>query len=149
MFAGDFDEIFDGGVNHEAGNFDGATAKRTDDSIGAGVSDFIAGFVVAGTGDDLEFGIEHAGSEDDIHVIGVAGQSGSKRFGVFDPCALQDKVIGGVAMNIEPAFVFAGQLQAFVVFIDDDERFFAFVEVFTDGGPHATDATYDVVAVQI
>lgn len=148
VFAGDFDEVFDGGMNHEAGDFDGPAAEGADHAIGAGVFDFFAGLVVAGAGDDLEIGIEHAGGEHDVDVVGVAGEGRRQGGGAFDAGTFEDLVIGGIALDVEPVVVAAGLLQTFFVAVDDYEGFFAFVQVFADGLSHATDATHDVVTFE-
>ena len=149
MFAGDLNKIFDSGMNHEAGDFDGTAAERTDDSIRTGMFDFLAGLVVAGASDDLKAGIQHPCGEDHVNVVGVSGEGCCEGSRPFDAGTFEDLVIGGVALDVVPVAGSAGLLQAFFIAVDDHELFFAFVQILTDGVSHPTEATHNVVTFQI
>lgn len=147
LLAGDFDKIFHGRMNHKPGDLDRATAKRADNAVGAGVFDFVAGFIITGSRDNLKLRVQHARRQNNVDVVRIAGQSGSQRLGAIDAGTFQNEIVGGIAVNVQPAARLTHRLQVFFIAVDHHKGFPPFMEVLTNCSSHTTDATHNVMAV--
>jgi len=85
-------------LDHSAGH-QSAFVFGDDDFVGARAADGVGVTLLAGAGDDFDFGIQRARGYGDVEVVGVVVDDDADAAGAVDAGLEQDVVAFGVALN--------------------------------------------------
>lgn len=142
---GEFEEVIEIGVEHEAGDFRGTRTEGADDPCSTRLLEFDDSFFTSCASDDLKRGSQESSGENDIDIVGIGREDGCERLSAIDPGLFEDGVVGGVTCDEEPLSAFARLSKDVFVRINDDKRLIPSIEVIADGESHAAQSADDVV----
>src|SRR6516165_10263744 len=104
----------------------------------------LLGLFFAGARDDLEFRAEAARGQDDVDVGGIGGGGGHQSASVLDTELAQNRRLGGVAGQGEPAFGGVAR-QLLLTAVNDDEGQRLARQLARHAAAHASSAADDEV----
>src|SRR5580658_7659329 len=133
-------------LDHPAGH-QSAFVFGDDDFVGAGAADGVGVALLAGAGDDFDFGVEGARSDGDVEVVGVVIDDDADAAGAVDAGLEQDVVTLGVTLNDGDFVRQQLAVEAFVGF-DQDEGDLEALQLVDDGAADLAVAADDEMVAE-